>query len=88
MISKEKVLELIEERFNELNNGLFLVELAISKTNKIRVEIDKHQGGVSIQDCMSVSRNVEHNLDREDEDFEIEVTSAGLDKPLRVLFLY
>jgi ribosome maturation factor RimP len=85
MISKEKVLELIEERFNELNNGLFLVELAISKTNKIRVEIDKHQGGVSIQDCMSVSRNVEHNLDREEEDFEIEVTSAGLDKPLRVL---
>lgn len=85
MISKEKVLELIDERFNELNNGLFLVELSISKTNKIRVEIDKHEGGVSIKDCMAVSRNVEHNLDREEEDFEIEVTSAGLDKPLRVL---
>jgi ribosome maturation factor RimP len=37
---------------------------------------------------MSVSRNVEHNLDREQEDFELHVSSAGLDKPFRVLAQY
>ena len=85
MISKEKVLALIEERFQELDKGLFLVEMSISRNNLIKVEIDRSEGGVSISDCMSVSRNVEHNLDREAEDFAIEVSSAGLDKPLRVL---
>lgn len=84
MISKQKVLELINERIAELGNGLFVVDLTISATNVIHVELDKHEGNVAINDCMSVSRNVEHNLDREKEDFELHVSSAGLDKPLRV----
>jgi ribosome maturation factor RimP len=88
MISKTKVLELIEERFAELDNGLFLVDLSISKTNQINIEIDKHVGGVSVKDCMAVSRNVEHNLDREEADFELHVSSAGIDRPLRVLAQY
>lgn len=88
MISKSKVLELIDERIAELGNGLFVVELTISSNNVIQVELDKHQGNVSINDCMSVSRNVEHNLDREAEDFELQVSSAGLDKPFRVLAQY
>ncbi|MES2798489.1 MAG: ribosome assembly cofactor RimP [Bacteroidota bacterium] len=85
MISKELVIELATERMNELDNGLFIVELTISASNFIHLEIDKHEGGVSVKDCVSVSRNIEHNLDREEEDFELEVSSAGLDKPLRVL---
>jgi ribosome maturation factor RimP len=88
MISKTKVLELIDERFAELDNGLFLVELTISKENAIKIEIDKHEGGVSVKDCMAVSRNVEHNLDREEQDFELHVSSAGIDRPLRVLAQY
>jgi ribosome maturation factor RimP len=88
MISKTKVLELIDERFAELDNGLFLVDLTISKTNQINIEIDKHVGGVSVKDCMAVSRNVEHNLDREEADFELHVSSAGIDRPLRVLAQY
>lgn len=84
MISKSKVLELIDERIAELGNGLFVVDLTISSNNVIQVELDKHEGSVSINDCMSVSRNVEHNLDREVEDFELQVSSAGLDKPFRV----
>jgi ribosome maturation factor RimP len=43
---------------------------------------------VSVDDCVRVSRNVEHNLDREAEDFELHVSSAGLDKGLRVLAQY
>jgi len=72
----------------ELDNGLFLVSLTTTPSNDIRVEIDKHEGGVSVMDCVSVSRNVEHNLDREKEDFNITVSSAGLDKGLRVFPQY
>ena len=57
----------------ELDNGLFLVSLSTTPSNDIRVEIDKHEGGVSVDDCVSVSRNIEHNLDREKEDFNIVV---------------
>lgn len=68
----------------ERDNGLFIVELTISTRNVIRLELDKHEGGVTVEDCVSVSRNIEHNLDREAQDFELHVSSAGLDKPLRV----
>ncbi len=88
MINKEKVIALVEERMNELNNGLYIVELTISSANSIHVEIDKIVGGVTVTDCVSVSRNVEHNLDRDEEDFELHVSSAGLDKPLRHINQY
>ena len=88
MINKKKVRGLVEERMSELDNGLFIVELDISSSNVIRVELDKHEGGVSVEDCIRVSRNVEHNLDREEQDFELHVSSAGLDKGLRVLAQY
>jgi len=88
MISKKTVLALAEERMNELKCGLFIVELTISATNVIHLELDKAEGYVSINECMSVSRNIEHNLDRESADFELHVSSAGLDKPFRVLAQY
>ncbi len=88
MISKKKVLALIDERIAELDNRLFVVELNISSTNVIQVELDKYEGNVSVDDCIRVSRNVEHNLDREEQDFELTVTSAGLDRGLRVLPQY
>ena len=88
MIRKETVRALVDERISELANGLFVVDLTISATNVIHVELDKHEGYVAVNDCMSVSRNVEHNLDREQEDFELHVSSAGLDKPFRVLPQY
>lgn len=88
MISKNKVKELIDERIAELDNGLFVVDLSISPKNAINVELDKYEGFVSVDDCIRVSRNVEHNLDREKEDFELHVSSAGLDKGLRVFPQY
>ena len=88
MISKKKVLALIDERIAELDNGLFVVELNISSANVIQVELDKYEGNVSVDDCIRVSRNVEHNLDREEQDFELTVTSAALDRGLRVLPQY
>ena len=88
MISKKLVTKLIDERIAELDNSLFVVSLTISPANVIQVEIDKYEGYVSVMDCMSVSRNVEHNLDREEQDFELSVSSAGLDKGLRVFPQY
>jgi ribosome maturation factor RimP len=85
MINKELVVKLAQERIDELDRGLFIVDVSISKSMVINLEIDKENGNVAIEDCVSVSRNVEHNLDREEEDFELHVSSAGLDKPLRVL---
>lgn len=84
MITKELVRQLAEERIKERDERIFIVSLTISSSMVIRLEIDKTEGNVSIEDCMSVSRNVEHNLDREEVDFELHVSSAGLDKPLRV----
>jgi ribosome maturation factor RimP len=84
MISKTTVRALAEERIKDRDERLFIVELSVSPANVIRLELDKTEGNVSIEDCMSVSRNIEHNLDREDADFELHVSSAGLDKPLRV----
>jgi ribosome maturation factor RimP len=88
MIKKETVIELAEERIAELNNGVYIVELKINNGNQIFLELDKEEGNIAIEDCMSVSRNIEHNLDREEEDFSLEVSSAGIDQPFRVLKQY
>jgi ribosome maturation factor RimP len=85
MITKQLVRKLAQERIDELDRGLFIVNITISPSFVIHLELDKAEGYVAIEDCISVSRNVEHNLDREAQDFELHVSSAGLDKPLRVL---
>ena len=88
MIDRKEIEHLVDERIQELDNGLYVVEMTISSTNVIRIEIDKINGGVTVADCVSVSRNVEHNLDREKADFELHVSSAGLDKPFRHINQY
>ena len=79
---QDKVENLLKEAFQE-NNSLFLIDLNITKDNKISVVIDG-DNGVSVNDCIAVSRKIEHNLDREEEDFSLEVSSAGVSEPLRL----
>ena len=88
MISKKEIIKLAEERINELNNGNYLVAVDISSKNTIKVKMDNIIQGVSVKDCVSVSRNIEHNLDREKEDFELQVSSPGLDQPFVVINQY
>jgi len=88
MISKKKIIKLAQERIDELDSGCYLVDVIISRGNNIIVEIDNENAGVAINDIVSVSRNIEHNLDRETEDFKLDVTSPGLDKPFKVLNQY
>jgi ribosome maturation factor RimP len=88
MITKEIVQQFAQERIDERFPNVFIVAISISSSNAINIELDKKDGGVSIDECVAVSRNVEHNLDREEHDFELHVSSAGLDKPLRVYDQY
>ena len=76
---EQTVQELLETCLSE-RSDLFLIELVILDDNTIRVIIDGDKG-VKVEDCVFVSRAIEHNLDREDEDFSLEVTSAGAASP-------
>ncbi len=81
MITAEQVKDLIKDKLEEKN--CFVVELEVRSGNNILLEVDS-MDGFTIQDCVDFSRAVEHNLDREIEDFELHVSSPGLDKPFRV----
>ena len=76
--SKVKILldNCLEERLD-----LFLIDFDVLDNNTIKVVIDG-DNGVLVEDCMFVSRAIEHNLDREEEDFSLEVTSAGATNPM------
>lgn len=76
---RKQVEKLVEEAIEE-NPKLFLIDLKISPDNKINVIVDGDEG-ISIKECMRISRNVEHNLDRETVDFSLEVSSPGLTEP-------
>ena len=78
---EKRVRELLDAAFEE-RPDLFLIDLDITSGNIIKVIIDCDQD-VKIADCIFVSRAVEHQLDREEEDFSLEVTSAGVGKPLK-----
>ena len=77
---REKVAELLENALEE-NKSLFLIDLNISEDDQIRVILDGDKG-VTVEDCIAVSRAIEHNLDREEYDFSLEVMSAGVSEPL------
>lgn len=79
---KDKVKGLVQEALDE-NPSLFLITLDIQGNNEVKIVIDGDQG-VRVEDCMAVSRKVEHNLDREEEDFSLEVMSAGATSPLEI----
>lgn len=85
MIAKESVCQIVNEWLE--GEEYFLVEVTISPDNKIVVEID-HKEGVWIEDCVELSRYIESRLDRDKEDFELEVGSAGIGQPFKVLQQY
>ena len=85
MIDKQRVIELTQEWLAD--KEYFLVDVTISKDDKIAVEID-HADGVWIEDCADLSRHIESGLSRDTEDYELEVGSAGLGQPFKVLQQY
>lgn len=85
MINKEIITQLAQEKLNGTDN--YIVDVYVKQGNRIFVEIDNDKG-LSIKDCVIVSRFIESNLNREEEDFELQVSSPGADQPLKILRQY
>jgi len=82
MTFKEKVTDLLNKGLAE-HPDLFLIDFTIGTGNKINVTLDG-DNGVTLQDCINISRAIEHNIDREEEeDFSLEVASAGATSPMK-----
>ena len=81
MLTKENISKVAIERITEL--GGFLVDVKMNANNAITIHFDKHDG-VLIEDCISVTKHVESVFDRDDQDYELSVCSAGLSEPFKV----
>ena len=68
--------------------GCFIVDIKISKDNEIVLTIESETGTVTLDDCVALSGIFEERFDRDTEDYELTVTSAGLDQPFMVLKQY
>ena len=84
MIDKAKIGQLVNEKLTE---DQFLVDVTISSGNDIHIMVDSDTG-ISINQIVEISRYVESKLDREAEDFELSVYSAGLTEPFRLIRQY
>ena len=82
VISTKQIESLVTEKLADSES--FLVDIKISADNQISVFIDNNKR-VSIEECVALSRHIEGSLDREAEDFKLEVSSAGMDRPFKVL---
>jgi ribosome maturation factor RimP len=85
MIAKEEIHKLIDVFIKD--NHMFIVQLDISPANKIILVADS-MTGINIDDCVTLSRMIESGLDREVEDYELEVSSAGIGVPFKVIQQY
>ena len=85
MINKDTVRSIVEEWLD--GKEYFLVDIEISPDDRIVVEID-HADGVWIEDCVELRRFIEDHLSRDEEDYELEVGSAGLGQPFKVAQQY
>lgn len=81
MIDKEYIKGIVEQYVD--GTSMFLVDITISLANVIVVEVDSDEA-IGIDDCIALSRHIEAQLDRDVEDFELEVGSAGLTSPFRI----
>ena len=85
MIEKQKIQGLVEEFVS--GTGLFLVSVKVSNANRIIVLADKNEG-ITIDECAAIHRHIENGLERNKEDFELQVSSPGLDMPFVVMEQY
>lgn len=80
MITENHIRSLVAEKIE--GTDYYILDVEIKSGNNIRVELES-MGPVAISDCVDISRQIEHNLDRDEEDFALQVSSPGIDKPLR-----
>lgn len=82
MIDKLRILDIVKEALAS-DPDKYLVNLKVTTDNRIFVDIDG-DNGIIIDDCIALSRAIESNLNRDEEDFELNVSSAGADSPLKL----
>lgn len=85
MIDRQTLADVVNAH---LGDNLFLVDIEVSGDNRIVVEVDSREGSVKIDDCVAINRAVEASFDRDVEDYELEVGSAGLTSPFKVKAQY
>ena len=83
---KDKVKNIVDLVLKDYEQ-LFLIDLSVSDSSKISITIDGDLG-VNLQDCITISRAVEQELDKEELDFSLEVASAGVSSPLKFVRQY
>lgn len=86
MITREAIGNTIANYLSD--NGLFLVDIEITKENDITVAIESRESDVKIDNCIEIDRIIAGVFDRDMEDYSLTVTSAGLDQPFKVLDQY
>lgn len=84
MIQKQVIIDLVDQYLLESESESFLVDVTVSRDNQIVVEIDNDEA-VDIDECVAISQYIDGHMDRDKEDFELEVGSAGLTSPLKTL---
>ena len=85
MISKDSIYQSVEEFL--ASSDYYLVDIKIAPDNRISIEIDSFDG-VSLEYCAGLNKHIESQFDREVEDYELEVSSAGLTEPFKVIKQY
>lgn len=86
MINKKKIEEIISQS-EFTRQGFYLVDMKVDPQNNIRIFMD-HKNGITIGNCAAISRYVESQLNKDIEDFDLQVSSPGLDIPLQSIWQY
>ncbi|MCF0179157.1 MAG: ribosome assembly cofactor RimP [Bacteroidales bacterium] len=84
MIDKQIIIDLVDQYLLNTESESYLIEVTVSRDNNIVVELDNDEA-VDIDECVELSRYIDQHLDRDVEDYELEVGSAGLTSPLKKL---
>lgn len=87
MIQKQEIIDLVDQFLLSTDSESFLIDVTVSRDNKIVVTLDNDEA-IDIDECVALNQYIEGHMDRDKEDFELEVGSAGLTAPLRTLRQY
>lgn len=79
MITKDKIEDIVNDKIAD--SDVFVVSISVGSGNNIKINLDS-DSGLGIDECVQISRHVEHTLDRDEEDFKLDVSSPGVDEGL------
>lgn len=87
MIQKQVIVDLVDQFLLVSESESYLIDVTVSRNNQIVITLDNDEA-IDIDECVALSQYIDEHMDREVEDFELEVGSAGLTSPLRTLRQY